>query len=122
MKIMIQTIPHDQQRYETCGDWWFDASDNLHVSVSEMGNRDYEALIAVHEVVEALACRAHGVLERDVSAFDKGLLAGGYTGEPGDHPAAPYRREHCFATGIERLLAAELGVDWGPYSDAVEEL
>jgi hypothetical protein len=42
--------------------------------------------------------------------------------EPGDHPDAPYKREHCFATGIERLLAAELGVDWTAYEHTLDTL
>jgi hypothetical protein len=34
------------------------------------------------------------------------------SGEPGDRPDAPYRREHILATNLERLSAAELDVDW----------
>lgn len=34
MKITIETIPHNQQRYPTCGDWQFLNSDELAVRVS----------------------------------------------------------------------------------------
>jgi hypothetical protein len=40
--------------------------------------------------------------------------------EPGDDPRAPYYREHQFASGMERLMAAELGIDWQQYMGLVE--
>ena len=51
MKIIIETIPHDHQRYNTVGDWQFSPDGTLHVKVSEMDDWRHEALIAVHEVV-----------------------------------------------------------------------
>jgi len=36
-------------------------------------------------------------------------------GEPGDDPKAPYHRKHQWASRLERMFAAELGVDWGKY-------
>jgi len=36
-----------------------------------------------------------------------------------DAPRAPCRREHVFATKIERMLAVELGVDWRSYDREV---
>ena len=35
---------------------------------------------------------------------------------------APYRKEHFFATNLERLLAAELKVDWFEYDRYVDAL
>jgi hypothetical protein len=34
-------------------------------------------------------------------------------------PKAPYYRQHQIATAVERLLAVELGVDWGAYDREV---
>jgi len=45
----------------------------------------------------------------------------GDLGEPGDDPRAPYYREHQFASGMERLMAAELGVDWQQYTGMAED-
>lgn len=42
--------------------------------------------------------------------------------EPGDDARAPYQREQFFATNLERLLAAELGVEWFAYDRLVEGL
>jgi hypothetical protein len=119
MNITIKTIPHDQQRYETAGDWWFDDAGDLEIRVSEMGDWREEALVAFHELAEVLLCKQRGITAEQVDAFDKAYAG---DGEPGDDPAAPYRKEHFFATSIERLLAAELGIAWAEYDAAVEAL
>jgi hypothetical protein len=167
MKIIIETIPHAEQRYPTVGDWQFKKEDNetlqflgwltvdmpelhgvptgrmlkswerfmksrdrgdeltLRVKVSEMGNWRYEALVGLHEAVEALLARGEGISEADVDAFDiayeKSRLTGDVS-EPGDHPACPVYKQHQFATAIERLVAAEMRVDWQAYSKTVEAL
>lgn len=43
-------------------------------------------------------------------------------GEPDDQRSAPDCREHFFATNLERLLAAELDVDWFQYDEYVNGL
>lgn len=125
MDIEIKTIPQSQQRYETIGDYWFDADRTLQIRVSDVGDWRYEALVAVHELVEVLLCKDRGISEPEIMAFDKAFEAGkklavapDVDAEPGDDPSAPYRREHRFAENVERLLAAELGVNWTDY-DAV---
>lgn len=118
MRIKIETIPHKRQRYPTVGDWYLDKSGTIVVRVSRMGNWRYEVLVAVHELVELLLCEHRGISQAAVDKFDKDYEANrkpGDDSEPGDDPKAPYRREHFFATSIERLLAAELGVDWAKY-------
>lgn len=128
MKILIETIPHSEQRYDTVGDWKFKGGD-LFVKVSEMGNADYEALVGVHEVVEALICAKRGIEESAVTKFDKDFEKAreaypelfGDT-EPGDHPKAPYNKEHRFASQLEHSLSMELGVDWEGYNKTVNEL
>lgn len=127
MKISIKTIPHNEQRYETSGDFWDDEC-GTKIRVSEMGNDDYEFLVALHELVELHLCKKRGILEPNVAAFDikfesereKGLHS--QEAEPGDHIDAPYRKEHFFATSIERLMANELGVDWAEYERTIMEL
>lgn len=126
MKIAIETIPHGAQRYPTVGDYWEDADGVLQIRVSEMEDWRYVILVAVHELAEMMLTRWRGIPEEAIGEFDMeferkrelGLAAG----EPGDDPAAPYRREHFFATSVERLLAAELGVDWKEYEAHVDGL
>src|ERR1700730_8034346 len=52
MKGIIETVPHQKQRYETVGDWQWDG-DTLKISVSDLGNWKYEMAIAYHELREA---------------------------------------------------------------------
>jgi hypothetical protein len=125
MRINIETIPHETQRYPTVGDYWTEEGVEQ-IRVSTMPDWRYEALVAVHELVEMILTRHRKIEEQNISRFDiefedsreKGLVAG----EPGDHVHAPYRREHFFATNVERLLAAELEVDWFEYDHLVDAL
>jgi hypothetical protein len=125
MRINIETVPHEEQRYPTVGDYW--AEDGVEqVRISKMADWRYEILVTVHELVEMAITKHRGIAEEAITAFDvafeKDREAGAVFGEPGDQPAAPYRREHFFATNLERLLAAELDVDWFEYDAYVNGL
>ena len=127
-KIEISVIPHKKQRYETVGDWFYDKDETLHIRVSDMGDWKKEMLVAVHELVEVILCKANGVTQGVVDDFDnlyeeereKGNPL--FQGEPGDDDKAPYGVEHCFATAVERMLCAALDVSWGDYDKKVNEL
>ena len=118
LNIEIKTIPHQDQRYDTCGDWLIDG-DNITILVSDLGDWRLEYLVADHELREALLCRHRGISTKAVDDFD---TASQGEGEPGDDPRAPYKREHFFATSIERLTAAELDVDWAEYEGKLNAL
>jgi hypothetical protein len=127
MKVTIEVIPHEGQRYDTVGDWHFTEAGDLEIKVSKMSDPRYEMLIAGHEMDEALMCRHDGVSESAVDDFDKGYeaqywdkgLEGPYA-EPGDDPAAPYHKQHVAATRIERARAKAYGVNWGAYNREIE--
>lgn len=121
MNISIKTIPHAEQRYPTCGDWWFDDAGDLEIRVSDMGDWRKEALIGRHEMDEALLCRAHGVDQKAVDAFDMSE-EGQAAPEPGECAAAPYHREHMTAYAAELAFMVNLGVDFNEYADAVDAL
>jgi len=125
MKITIESIPHEKQRYPTVGDWQFDDEGNLTIRVSKLSNWRREALVAVHELVEVLLCKHEGITQESVDEFDKQFESTrppDNFDEPGDDPSAPYVKQHCTATGIERLLAAQLGVNWKEYEQELERL
>jgi hypothetical protein len=84
-----------------------------------MGNWRLEALVAVHELIEALLCRVDGVTEDEVDHFDFNFKG---DAEPGDDPNAPYYEQHQRASGYERLLAADLQVNWAEYERIIEAL
>ena len=149
MIIDWQVINHDDQKYETVGNWWWDGP-NLNIRVSRLSNARYEWLIGIHELIEVFLCKLAGVNPQEVDEFDERfeesraqLLkaplaeAGWYVGtdcgctlhrakadqyEPGDDPHAPYHRQHMLASAIERLFALWLGVDWQAYELEVQSL
>lgn len=125
MKILIETIPHKEQEYPTVGDWRRDEDGTLRIKVSEEIGDKFALLVALHELVEVALCEDRGITTEQVDTFDKSFelhRQPGNVDEPGDDPAAPYRSEHFFATSIERLMAAELNVDWNEYEAAINKL
>jgi hypothetical protein len=124
-KIRAYVIPHDQHRYETVGDYWYPVEGEADFRVSDMGNEDFEFLVLIHELIEAHLCRKRGISEPEIKAFDEAFEAAraeGNVDEPGFDPAAPYLREHTFATVIEKLVAQELEVDWKEYDEKINSL
>lgn len=128
MKIIIETIPHNQQPYPTVGDWRKDEDGTVRIKVSDMGNDDYAFLVGIHEAIEQRLCEKRGITTEEVDAFDKKFETEREAGlhgdedEAGDAPDAPYRKEHFFATNIEALISAELGVNWQEYEKVVYSL
>lgn len=124
--IHIHSIPHKFQDYNTVGNykklstfvggWEFE--------ISKM-NIDYEFLVLIHELVEWRLTQKRGIKLKDIDDFDIDFEKNrkpGNTDEPGFDKKCPYRKEHAFATRIEKLIAKELGVDWETYDDTINNL
>lgn len=135
MNVKIKVIPHNQQRYNTCGDWQFQRDGTLLITVSSMKNWRLEMLVAIHELVEVVLCKDRGITQEQVDAFDfqfekdrepaNRCRTCGTSYEdtsPGDDAKAPYHKEHFAAEIVERFLAGELKVDWNNYVDQVKSL
>jgi hypothetical protein len=138
MKIIIESKQHELQRYDTVGDWFYDDDGTLHIVISNLSDERYIALVAIHELIEVLLCKHRHISQRSVDDFDmcfenerQAAIKLGVSeeklneiiaSEPGDDSASPYHKEHCFATGIERLMASELDVKWKQYEKEVESL
>jgi len=126
-KIKIETIPHESHRYPTVGDWYMEDG-TLVIKVSKLPNDPdgFMALaIAVHELIEVALCKKAGVTQQQVDDFDMAYektRPEGDDSEPGDSPDAPYQQQHCFATAVERMLIAALGIKWEDYAKAIESL
>lgn len=148
-RILVQTIPHNEQRYDTIGDWLI-SGDLLTLKVSELGDWRESFVCAIHEACEAALCANEGIAEEPISRFDmlyedrrQAILTNAHVqknyplelvrefgckciptedSEPGEDRHAPYRKQHAFADGIERLLANALGVVWSEYSEKVTNL
>lgn len=119
MRIVIETIPHAEQRYPTVGDWWVDQAGTWQIRVSEMGNEKAAFLVGIHELVEMATCLSDGVTQEEVDKFDRHYAG---EGEPGDDMDAPYWKQHQLATTVERQAAQWLQVDWNEYEKLVDSL
>jgi hypothetical protein len=119
----VSQVPHKKQRYETVGDWL--PGTPAEIRVSKMKDQRYVFLVALHEMIEYELCKMHGITDREVVAFDvnfeaeRGMNLHPIDAEPGDHPKAPYRDEHEFATMIEMMVAKKMGVSWSDYEKTV---
>lgn len=126
LHLNIRSIPHNEQRYETVGDWVGNITRNANISISEMGDVYKEFLVALHEQIEFILCLKHGIKEEDVTQFDLeyelNRSSNDLTSEPGDDPKAPYNKEHIFATMIERMVCNELGIVWEDYEKTIYSL
>lgn len=119
LNIHIKTIPDKEQRYDTVGDYWKkDGVDEIRVS--SVGKREYEFLVAIHEMVEQYLCENNGIDEDSIMKFDtefQRLRQSAGAIEPGDNPTAPYYKQHIFASKIERQIADHCGLDWDKYNE-----
>jgi len=128
MRILIETVPHHKNRNNQVGDYKYLDDGTLYITVSEVGDYKMEWLVAAHEMIEEMLASNDGVTEEMITAYDEywekrialGLVDKDI--EPGFSTAAPYRKHHTIATGLEMTLAAELGVDWLNYEEKLNKL
>jgi hypothetical protein len=123
LKIIIETQPVDRMRYKTLGDY-YDEDGIQAIMVADCGDDDYNFAVALHEFVEAYLTKKNGIKEEAITDFDKKFEAEWKNGdpfEPGDSPLAPYRKEHAFATTIERMFLHECGRNFYDYDMALND-
>lgn len=116
--INIEIIPHENQRYETPGDYWIDDDKIMQIRVSDMGDFKKESLVYIHEIVEYILVLSRGISEKEIMDFDIEFEKNreeGNNNEPGDEVDAPYQNEHNYATSVERMMCAALGIKWNEY-------
>ena len=125
MKIMAETVPFSEIPNAQCGDWRRGPDGTLHIRVArEMGD-DSARLVILHEIVEQVLCEKRGIPCAVVDAFDSAFEARRQPGddsEDGDAPDCPYKKEHFTATNFERLMAAEMGLDWAEHDKRILKL
>ena len=120
--ITIETVRHEEQRYDTWADWEADGH-RLTITISEVPDPRHLYLAAIHELLEAIVFLHEGGMQADVDAFDvdyeKRRMAGArhaacgcqITDDPGSDLHAPYRTAHTYAESVEYGLAKLLDVD-----------
>lgn len=125
MKINIETIPHESQRYETVGDYWYDEQGVLQIRVSDMGNTKYERMVVIHELIEQSLTEWAGITEEQIMEFDlkfEEKREEENVDEPGFDNNAPYLVQHTFATSVELGMCALAGISWTDYDNTVINL
>jgi len=128
MRIVIETVPHEKNRNNQVGDYRYLEDGTLYITVSDMGNKNFETLVAFHELWEVITTEHKGITEQQITDYDaqyelkreKGLV--GEFSENGFGSDCIYKDQHMKATAIEMILAAELGVDWNRYEKQVNNL
>lgn len=125
MKMIIETVEHSSQDYETIGNYKYLEDGTVHITISNMGNEVYESLVALHEFVEERLTKWRGIKEGDITKFDidfESKREEGNNDEPGFSKDAPYRHEHLAATGIEMIMASLAGIEWSDYEQKIYSL
>lgn len=122
--IHIKIIDNAAHRPPFSGaDWFFDENGDLQVRISHLSDWRREVTLGIHEAIEAILCKHNGVPQEAVDAFDTEYERTHVSDlNSGDDPKSPYQREHCFASAPERMLAAELGINWADYDRELDEL
>lgn len=123
-KIVIEVIPHGYHRLPNSlgGDWFFDASGNLTVRVSDMGDWRYNFLLARHELDEAMLCLAAGITTEMVDADEAKSTANDNPDSFSGYPGSCYQQQHNDALAGEWLMSRLLGVDWTKYAESFQAL
>jgi|SRR5579863_1212770 len=129
--VNIQVIPHEQQRYPTLGDFWWDEYGNLQIRISDLGDWRMNMGVAYHEFMESMFMKYNNISEPEQFTFDnwwedqynKGLVTDG-SDEPGfsKDPKNCYRDEHNIADYLEHAFITRLGVDINKYRKKQESL
>lgn len=125
MEIHIKTIPIEDMRYPSCGDYWYDKNGVLQIRVADMGDSFYETMVAVHEIIEEALTKKRGITEQQIMDFDLEFEANrkeGNLDEPGFDINCPYLKEHTFATSVEMCMCAMAEINFMEYDKTVNEL
>jgi hypothetical protein len=117
-KIEITIIPHEGQRYPTIGDWQF-KGETLQINVSDLQNDKFNALISIHEFIEAMQCHFNGITTEQVDAYDSKHEDVG-NADLDANVDAPYYKFHNDSTVVEWLLSRLFNVDWKEYSSKIK--
>ena len=124
--INYKVIPHSEQRYDTCGDYWLDENGIYQIRVSKMSDWRYEFLVFFHECLELAWVIFNKISLADIDAFDieyeNNRAPDDIKSEPGDDPKAPYHAGHQYASMCEHIAATVLGVKWDAYDSEVMHL
>ena len=127
-KINIEVIDHQEQNYETAGDYQTDEDGTLHIRVSDTSPHT-NFLVILHELIEFYLIRAKGIKEEDITNFDLRFekMRKEYPeiiglDEPGNSEKSPYNVEHLISSKIERWLGDNMEYSWEEHNSKLDKL
>ena len=116
--ITVRFVDHDDQRYNTDGDYWSSKSRWI-AQLSKMPDWRYSYACMMHELIEMGLTQAHGIDWKVITKFDMDhpeFL------DPGHHKDAPYHKEHMEAEKVERMIIKMFDLNWDDYQKAFDVL
>lgn len=125
-KIVIEFIPHDQQRYPTLGDYWIDKDGNWQLRISEIPDLRSKIAVALHELFEMGSVVHNEIPIESIDAFDMMFEKEREEGrhpecaEPGYDSRSPYWSHHFNAEMIERHFCMHNGLIWNQHEENCE--
>ena len=122
-EIFIKIIPHNQQRYNTAGDYFLEKG-VWQFRISEMKSIFYEVFVLFHELWEWFrVCIIKGIKEEDIAKFDIAWQGEKHIfSEAGNDPKAPYHKEHLESTALEKFLVRKAKMKWSVYNKSFDKL
>jgi len=121
LKIILEVIPHEKQRLNEQGDWWWDG-DTLQVRASELGDWRYNFLLLAHEMDEAVFCRYNHItttmVDQDQIWASQHPEIENNPDSFSGYPGSCLQVQHNDALALEWIRSRILGVNWQDYGDA----
>jgi hypothetical protein len=133
LKINIRTKPIRKFRTKDVGDYYWIISpvpeeNVLKIVIAEMENPDYEFLVALHEFIESYLLIRRKANFEEIEKWENQFLKEKEEGRrpqnavAGEQKDCPYRKEHTFATKVEKIVAKHLKVNWRQYDKYLDNL
>jgi len=128
MKIKVKFKSLEDIRNNQLGDYFYDEDGTLIFHIAETGNEFYNKMILIHEMIEEATTKQMGILEEDISNYDKYFELKrqqklvGENDENGYARDCNYRNQHTLSDSVERLMCAMTNTPWIDYEYHINNL
>lgn len=117
--IEIRTLDVKYQRHGSLSDWHQPYGMPMKILVSNLGDADFEFILAVRKLVEMHLCGKSGIPATVVDSWNdshRNII------DPGVMPDSPYRSAATKSFEVAALLGELLNVDWIKFEARMEEV
>ena len=121
MKIRVNIVEPETQRYETSGDYFYNRKGYLIFRISKQKTRFLEKMQLIHELIEQTLCEYSAILHERIDEFDMNYdMKNSTYQEPGDDPNAPYHKQHVLAKDVEKMICKQLNLNFDEYFNSIQ--